>query len=256
MKTFLLLAASALMTSSSAFAFLPVSAVTSMTLPVYGIYMSTDATCTTGMTATIPLSTTPQLINFVANPVIGTASNLPATIGCVVIVIKNNFTSAWSSGSYTGQSTTNGGSGGPYNDSNCNGGGNNGSGAQICGNGSTQTVTWPTQITTDAAAIGLTLTTGTCVGSASEVVPLTLSTNSGCTGNTTADAGVAACSGANTDNWDMPTSVGDVHNGTKMTAPSTAGNLKFVVNPTNSFGGTGSSTCGNTSPPLFSFTAD
>lgn len=249
MKNIILITLFAAFASSSAFAYLPVSAVTSMTLPVYGIYMSSDPTCTTGMTATIPLSTTPQSINFVANPAIGTAASLPSTIGCVVIVVQNSFSSAWAAGPYT----TTGNSGG--SDNVCNAGGST-SGKQICGNGGSQTVSWPSQITTDAAAAGLTLTTGSCSGHASEIVPLVLSTNSACTGNNTADASISGCTGANVNNWALPTSSGDKSNGTHMTAPSTAGNLKFVVNPTNAFGNTGGGTCGNTAPPLFAFEAD
>jgi hypothetical protein len=247
MKKSLLMALSTILISSPAFAFLPVSAVSSMTLPVFGIYMSTDPSCTTGMQATIPLTTTPLPINFVANPAIGSGS-IPATIGCVVIVLQNSFTSAWTAGTYTGTST----GGVSDNIAACNSGNTTGAKAICHGDA----VVWPAQITADAAAIGLTLATGNCAGTTSEVVPMVLSTNSACTGNSTADSGVAGCAGgSSTNNFSLPTSAGDVLHGTLMTAPSTAGNLKFVVNPTNAFGATSTTACGNTSPPLFSFAA-
>jgi hypothetical protein len=255
MKKFLLMALSAVLISSPAFAFLPVSAVTSMSLPVYGIYMSSDPSCTTGLVATVPLTLTPQAINFAANPAIGSGS-VPATIGCVVIVLQNSFSSAWAAGTYTGTTTSNG-QGGPYSGSDniaaCNQGGTTTAKAICHGDA----VTWPTQITTDAAAIGLTLATGTCAGTLTEAVPLFLSTNSACTGNSTADANVTGCQGgSSTNNFSMPTSVGDLLHGTLMTAPSTAGNLKFVFSPSNCFGATSASTCGNTGPPMFSFAAN
>ena len=249
MKKSLLIAVSAILVSSSAFAFLPSTAVSTMSLPVYGVYMSADATCATGLVATVPLSKTPQTINFAANPVIGSGS-LPSSIGCVVIVIGNNLNVAWKSGTYTGTSQSNGGGGGPFSDGSCNPGGGT-PGSTIC-HGTNPT--WPPQITTDAAAAGLTLQTGVC-GSTTDVIPLVLSTNSICTGQLGADSAVPACAGGNVDNFVLPLTSSDPTHGTKLVSPSVTGNLKFVVNPSNAFGGTSSSTCGNLSAPLFSFAA-
>ncbi len=250
MKKSLLIAISALLVSSSAFAYLPVSAVTTMALPVYGIYTSSDPTCMTGMIATVALTKTSQTINFASNPTIGSGA-LPATIGCVVIVVGDSLSNAWAAGTYTTTST--GGGGSPVSDSSCNAGGSN-TGQKICNNG---TPTWPAQITADAAAIGLTLKTTSCSsGTTSDVVPLVLSTNSICTGQPVTDAAVTACNGGNINNFAMPTSAADASNGTKLTAPSAAGNLKFVVNPTNTLGGSiqnSVNTCGNIAAPLFSF---
>jgi hypothetical protein len=252
MKKNLFLALAAISVSSSAFAFLPTSAVTMMSLPVYGIYTSSDPTCTTGMIATIPLSLTPQTINFAKSPTIGQGS-VSATIGCVVIVVGNSLSNGWASGNYTGTSLDLGV--GTFNDSNCNSGGTS-NGQAICGNGSAKPVSWPTQITADAATIGLALTTGTCTGVQSQIVPLVLSTNSACTGQPGVDATIPACTGGFVNNFAMPTSVGDATHGTKLTAPSTSGNLKFIVNPSNTLGGSGTTTCGNTAAPLFSFAAN
>ena len=93
------------------------------------------------------------------------------------------------------------------------------------------------------------------MGKNSEVVPLVLSTNSICTGQAAADAGVTACQNVNINNWTLPTGANDATHGTKLVAPSVAGNLKFIVNPTNTLGGTQNGGCGNISAPLFSFGA-
>ncbi|MDB5037427.1 MAG: hypothetical protein JWQ35_955, partial [Bacteriovoracaceae bacterium] len=224
MKKFLVTAISAVFISSSVFAYLPVSALTTMSLPVYGVYMSADATCTTGMVATVPLTTTPKTINFAAaqSQSIG-SGNVPATIGCVVIVIGNSLSSAWSAGTYT---TTSGTGNNAVSDSSCNAGGTT-TGQTICN--SSAAVTWPQQIVTDAAAIGLTLT-NTCLAKTTEIVPLVLSTNSICTGQAAADASTAACVGVNMNNFTIPLTTTDATHGTKLTAPSAAGDLKFVVN--------------------------
>jgi hypothetical protein len=249
MKKLLMLSVCGLVASGPAFAYLPVSAITTMALPVYGVYMSADPTCVTGMVATIPLSKTPQTINFAANPVIGTADSLPVTIGCVIIVVGNSLSNGWAAGTYATSSQGN-------LDSVCENGGSS-TGQIICGNGRANPVSWPSQITTDAAAIGLTLATSSCAGVTTEVIPLVLSTNSICTGQSAIDSLVPACNTQNgTNNWKMPTTTNDATEGTKLTAPSVAGNLKFVVDPTNTLGGESGGQCGNISAPTFSFKAD
>jgi hypothetical protein len=245
----LMLIAPALLLSGSAFAFLPVASVTTMSLPVYGVYTTSDPACVTGFSATVPLSTTPQTINFAASPAIGTGP-VPATIGCAIFVIGNNLSNGWAAGNYTSTSSGDGG-GGPYPDSNCNSGGSS-TGQSICHG---INPTWPARIVTDAAAIGLTLVTGTCAGTTSEVVPLVLSTHSVCTGQTAADAAVPACAGGNINNFALPTSSADATNGTKLTAPSVEGDLKFVINPANTLGGQSGNKCDNIKAPLFSFVA-
>ncbi len=243
-----LFALSLMLASSPAFAYLPASAITSLSLPVYGIYMTADPTCTSGLVATVALSNTAQTINFASSAIIGSGS-IPSTIGCVIIVIGNSLTAGWAAGSYTGTSTNGGNN--TYNDSNCNAGGTT-TGQAICNSG---TVSWPSQITTDAAAVGLTLHTGTCTAVTTDVVPLVLSTDSLCTGQSTADALVTACAGGNINNFALPTSSSDATHGTKLTAPATTGDFKFIVDPANTFGGASASTCGNIAAPLFSFAA-
>jgi hypothetical protein len=246
----LILATLSLAFANSAFAFLPVSAITTLSLPVYGIYITADATCTSGFVATIPLSTTAKAVNFASNAAIG-AGSLPSTIGCVVIVAGNNLTTAWAAGTYTDSSKGGGGDSHSDNIAACTAGGAT-TDQHICrGN----TVSWPSQITTDAAAVGLTLSQTTCAGTSSDVIPLVLSTNSVCTGQSAADASVTACAGGNNNGFSLPTSTADPSNGIKLTAPSAAGDVKFVVNPSNTVGATSASSCGNISAPLFSFAA-
>jgi len=245
MKKQLLLSLSSFLLPVSAFAFIPAASISTMSLKVYGLYTSADPTCTAGMVATIPLSNTPQTLNFARTPTIGSGP-VSATIACVVIAIANNLSNGWDAGTYASTSSGN-------SDNVCNAGGSN-AGQAICGNGGAQAIGWPAKVIADAAAIGLTLTTGTCNGLTTEVVPLVLSTNAACTGNQIVDAGIGACSGGNINNFNLPTSAGDVHNGTNLNAPSAAGNLKFVVNPTDTLGSDGSS-CGNLAAPLFSFNA-
>jgi hypothetical protein len=241
MKKYLLVAASVAAIADPAFAYIPASSVTTMALPVYGVYTSSDPTCTTGLTATVALTKDPQELNFAENPTIG-AGPIPSSIGCVVIVIGNSLSNGWAAGSYT---TTSQG----YSDSACDAGGSY-TGQTIC---NSATIAWPSQITSDAAAVGLTLTTGSCTGSTSEVVPLVLSTDSVCTGQQTTDASVTACANGNVNNFTPPTTASDATQGTKLTSPSASGNLKFVVNPANTLGGESGNTCGNIAAPLFSF---
>ena len=85
MKKYLLVAAATLAISSPSFAYLSTGQITTLALPVYGIYMTADASCLTGLVATVPLTKTPQSVNFAAGTAIGSGT-LPATIGCVVIV--------------------------------------------------------------------------------------------------------------------------------------------------------------------------
>jgi len=250
MKNIFLSLVSFVFISANAFAYVPASAVTTMAIPVYGVYTSADPSCTTGMIATIPLTLTPQLINFAKHAAIGTGPT-SNTIQCVVIVTGNDLTNGWAAGNYTGTSANGGGA--SYPDSNCNAGGAN-TGQTICGNGGPQSVSWPAQITADAAAIGLTLATPTCVGSNSEIVPLVLSTNAACTGQSAADSLVAGCVPPhNMNNYHLPTTANDTTYGTKLVTPTGTGDLKFVVDPSNTLGGSGASSCGNISAPLFSF---
>ena len=238
-----------LLLSQLAHAVLPKSAITSMVLPIYGVYTTDDPLCLTNLTATVALKTTPENFDMMKSPTIG-AGEIPAGgIKCVVMVVKNDFSSVWSAGTYTG--TTSSGGGGSHSDNiaACNNGGSD-SHKQICSSSAT---TWPAKITSDAAAIGLSLTTGTCAGVVTEVVPLFLSTYAKCYGSSDTDASVPGCAGGNSNAWAAPTAADDTAHGIHLSSPAPSGDYTFIVDPTNAFGATGAASCGNNSAPIFSF---
>jgi len=227
----------------SAFGGLARSNVTDMTLGVYGIYLSADPTCQTGLIASVPLSTTPVAKNFAAavSPTLGSGA-IPSSINCVVIVMEDAVALTWAAGSYT--STTNGAS-----DSVCNAGGS--LSQKICR--SPNTVTFPSQIVTDAAAAGLTLTTS-CPASptGTEAIAIYLSTDAVCSGSNTDPA---SCN--NNNAFAPPSAAGDASAGILLTAPSVSGaSFTFVADPDGTTVGNNNGTCQSLGPPLFSFKAN
>ena len=226
---------------SPAFATIPGSAVTTAQLPVYGIYTTSDATCQTGLVAGIPLSKTPQTFDFTKSPVIGNGG-VASPINCVVIVAQAAFTGVLASGNYTG---TTGGN----NDSLCNAGcytradGRCNTAAPaaalpVCQNAATES--WPVQVQTDAATVGLTLPTS-CTHSITDIIPIYISSDSSST------------QGASTM-FNFPTGPNDAAHGIHLGgAPITPGtSLTFVNDPTGMFGGNFGG-CNNIGPPLWSF---
>ena len=246
MKRILVLGLLAGILPGAAWAELPGSAITSMKISIYGIYMTEDPTCQTGLIPTVPLQATATEEDLSQNPVLGSGP-IPAAIQCVIMVMQDHFTGTVAPGTYT--TTSIDWSGSTVPDSNCNSGGTYPQ--YICQG---DTVSWPSAIQADAAKVGLTLTTGSCPNPAtgSEVIPAYLSTYSACTGQQATDP--AACQN-NDDNFTPPTAANDTSHGLKLTEPSTAGDFKFVINPNGAFGATGASTCGDLNPPQFSFVA-
>jgi hypothetical protein len=240
-----------LVASGLAQAQLPASAISNLTLNIYGLYTTADASCQTGLVATIPLATTATAFNFATSPTLGTGS-VSSPINCVVLVLKDTTTIVYSAGTYT---TTSTGGGGTNNDSNCALGGT--LTQKIC---RSTPVTFPTQIVTDAAAIGLTLSSSCPASPAgTEVIPAYLSANAACTGVTSLDSGNAGCvttdSGNGPNAFAAPTAAGDTTNGIKLTQLAGAGgSYKFVVSVSNSVGGEGSGTCGAINAPTFAIT--
>jgi len=246
-----------LFSSTASWAGLALSSINTMNVTMYGMYTTSDPLCQTGLTATIPVSATGSTYNLVLGPTLGSGA-VSSSIACVVILMKNTVGYGWAAGSYT--SSSNQGS-----DSVCNAGGT--SNAIVCrGNNVnnspvTTTLTYPTQVATDAAKAGLTLATSCSQSSTgTEVVPLYISTYALCTGQTTADtaAGNASTCVSNGGSTNMvfqaPTAASDAAHGAKLTAPTSAASYTFKVDPTSSVGNSGNSACGSTSPPLFSLT--
>ena len=231
--------------AAPAFANLSRDAVTSLQVKLYGFYTTTDATCQTGLVATIPLSKTATLYDMAKSPTFG-SGNVASPIGCAIMVMANDLAESWAAGTYT--TTTSG-----LSDSVCNSGGSS-SGSHIC---RSQALSWPAQIQTDAAAVGLNLPSAcSSSGSSSEVIALYLSTYSACAGNVTNDtnAGRTQCiNGTNSTNtaFVAPTASGDTANGINISTPTSSSHYTFVVDPNNMFGNRNGS-CSD-SPPLFSF---
>ena len=238
------------------------SGVTSAKVMLYGVYTTADPLCATGLVATVPLSTTASPFEMTQSPTIG-AGQIPAGgINCVIMVMQNRFDSVVAAGTYT-TTTTSGNY--TYSDSACNAG-FTGTKQAICngptnyGNGvvAGKSVNWPAQIVTDAAAIGLTLTT-TCAGTTADTIALYLSTASSCYGQNAKDASITGCivSGNSTNNpWQAPTSTSDTAHGIHLATVPASTSYTFVVDPTGAFGATsnnGTPSCGNVSAPLFSF---
>ena len=252
MKNLLLLAFLLAAFVASAHAALPRSAVTSEAVWVYGMYTSADPFCETGLVATIPLSTTPKQIDFVLSPEIGNGP-IATPIQCVVFVMKDSIYAAWASGEYTGTTQGN-------DDTPCNSGGD--MTQTICRGGGEQSITvaWPSQITQDMDAVGLTPTTECPPGGTdgNAVVAVYLSPNSACTGVSSADP--AECYDAQYgfplyNGFMPPTASGDTQHGFNIAVPAEGqSEYTFVMDPDQTVGGMDNSTiCANVSPPRFSF---
>ncbi len=238
---------------------LPASAITALTVPVYGLYTTADPTCQTGLVATIPLTKTPTSINFATAPSLGSGPIPAGGIQCVVMVMQGDFTLGWKAGTYTG--TTKFGTS-TFSDANCNAGG----GEHLTGCiTSTSSPTWPAQVLSDLAALGLTGATS-CSGTAPPIVPLYLSSYAKCVGEVTADNAIAGgCEWSlntnvtpegyrSNDPGQPPTAAGDTKHGIKITAlPAGAKKYKLVVDPVPALGGNGGTSCGGIGPPRFSF---
>jgi hypothetical protein len=259
LSLFLFLALAAL--PSNAFAYLPVSAITQFVASVYGFYASQDPTCQTGLVAVLPLSNTPVAANIAANPSLGTSQNpLPNTVACLVVVLKNSGGPVViAPGTYTGM-TQNGANTYSDNIPACNNGGTLVPANTIFVNQG-QTMSWPTKIQQDAAALNppptllTTAPSGTATGN--EYIPFYYSTYSKCTGNIVADASAAGCvSGTNPvpNPYLPPTAPADFNHGNLLVSPASGGSIyRFFVDFSQSIGATGPSTCGLAQPALHGF---
>ncbi len=162
-----------------AHAFLPNTAYSSLPLTIYGVYTTSDPTCSKGFVATVPVTNAAQ-IDLTQTPNLG-AGPTSGTVGCAVVLLKNGMGPfKWNPGNYTG--TTSG-----YSDSACNSGGSTGSVSTICNGGSV--VSWPASILSAVTTAGLTpATTANCAGTGlvNTVVPIYVSTYSACTGKKSA----------------------------------------------------------------------
>jgi hypothetical protein len=238
---------------------LPASAITALTSQVYGMYTTSDATCQTGLVATLPLTATPTAVNFATAPTLGTGPIPSAGIACVVLVARGDLLLAWKAGTYTG--TTKFGTS-TYSDAACDGGGEE----RLMGCfGKTAGAAWPAKIAADLAALGLSTTTD-CSAPGGPITALYLSTYSKCIGEVTADNAIGGgCEWSlntnvtpegyrSNDLSSPPTGPADPKHGIHID-PLPAGTKKYklVVDPVPALGGNGTSSCGGIGPPRFSF---
>lgn len=212
------------------------SSITRMGTGIYGLYTSSDPLCASGFVATLPLQTTPRTVDLVNRPSFG-SGRIAKRVACVALVMRNQVNVEWSSGNYAGSDAVCN-SGGTVNPIICR---DTGSGAVA--------VDWPSDISNEMTALGLTKTTSCTAGAnGSEIVVVFLSTNSACTGNSVLDSATAGCGNANT--FRAPTSVSDTARGVKLSVESGRGSYRLVIDPDLSVGGSGGS-CQNVSPPKF-----
>jgi hypothetical protein len=249
MKRIILFSASLIFMHGVAHADLPASAISTMNLSMFGMYTTSDPTCQKGLTATIPLSATSTTFNFAASPTLGSGP-IASPINCVIFILKSGIIINYSAGTYTGTGT----GGSPSSDSACFAGGSISQG--IC---RSTTTNFPAQVVSDAAAVGLTLTT-TCPGSptGNEVIPVYISTYSACTGSTVLDAGNSTCvaidAGVGPNTFQAPTAANDTAHGLILSSVASGGSAyKFVIGVSHSVGGNGGS-CAAVSAPTFALT--
>lgn len=228
---------------SPAHAFLSRSAISSLKVTIYGVYTTSDATCASGWVQSF-LSATPTVADFVQQASLGTGSSA-TPINCLLLIAKNSMLTSVAAGTYTTTSSSN-------PDSVCNAGVTD-QAQHIC---HSVTPVWPSVVTTDAQAAGLTLAT-TCASSptGNEVIPIYMSVNAACTGQQALDGSNTLCgSGGGSGPVafvppETTSTAGSSAKGIKLTSiASPGGTIFFTVDPDQSMGGDGSSNCVDISP--------
>lgn len=242
----------------SAHAFLPLSAISSVKIVLYGLYTTADATCKTGWVSTLKFDKNASAQDFAsAGGIKLGAGSIADGTQCILMIIKNSGVFSTAAGSYT--TTSNG-----ANDNVCNSGTSNsttifyggasGNATQIAAG-----ATWPAATeapTIDMTAAGSTqITSYTGSETGSEIVPVYLSVNSLCTGSSANDS--SSCSTIDTNGGLAgsvpPTSTSDTSHGYRTVAPSADnGRYKFVVNMTNVVGNSGGN-CAFAAAPMMQF---
>ncbi|HTM44146.1 MAG TPA: hypothetical protein VL137_04280 [Polyangiaceae bacterium] len=249
-------------TSHKVNANLPANAINEVSMPLYGIYTTSDPLCQTGLVATLPIKSQPTLTNLAESPTLGTGPLPEHGIACVVIVAQDRFMLGWSAGTYTGTSHFGTST---FDDANCNAGGSEGP-LMMC-NDSPLAPTWPAQILDDLAAAGIAPAMDCSgAGDGTLAVPLYLSTAAKCVGEVVADTAIGgACDWSLNTNVtpegyrsntlsQAPTQLDDPLHGAHIDAlPAGLTHFKFIADPTPTLGGNGSNSCGGLNPPRFSF---
>jgi len=222
---------------ATSFANLPRSAVNSVGVTLYGVFTTADPTCQNSLVASLPLSKTPITSNFAVAPILG-AGSVPTKIACVVLVLANKIQINWSAASYSGS------------DSVCSAGGS--ASVNTCVG---TAVSWPALITSSAQAIGLSIANSCSVApTGNEIVPVFMSVNSNCTGNSVIDQNITGCSisGKSTSSVaQAPSTTNSTSSGARIPSTQSKGRIVFAVDPDQIVSGNGG-VCGLSTAPVFS----
>lgn len=232
----LLLCLIAALATTNAHAALSRSAFSALDVQIHGVFVSSDPSCQTGLVQTVPVSRGGNLVNFLSGPTLGSGF-VPGDVNCIVVLLRNSIGVRWNAGNYTGS------------DAACSNGGS--TTVYPC---TSRTVSMPSAISSAMAAAGLTETT-TCSSSpsGSEIVPLYISSNSACTGNSTTDSALGR-SGCDPNPFSYPTTGTNTSSGIIMTGSQAQNAYAIVIDPTGLIGGvaSGSSTsCTTATNPRF-----
>ncbi len=213
------------------------SNISNVGVTLYGVYMTSDPSCQTGLIASVPLVKTPTTSNFVNAPVLGSGV-VPVKVACVVLVVANQMQIAWQAGTYSAP------------DNVCAAGG----AAHVNPCVST-TIVWPSMISQNAQAIGLSMASSCgAVPLGTEVVPVYMSIHSACTGNSVIDQQISGCSlsGKTTSSISQaPSSMNNSSSGAKIQVLPVRGRIVFAVDPDQIISGQ-SGVCSAVSAPVFS----
>lgn len=222
---------------SEAWANLERSTISNVGVSLYGVFMTSDPNCQVGLIASVPLSLMPTISNFVSAPVLG-AGPVPKRLACVVLLVANQVQVTWQAGAYQAP------------DNVCNAGGTTNVNPCV-----STAITWPLTISQSAQAMGLSLSNscGT-TPTGSEIVPIFMSINSSCTGNSVIDAQTAGCTiaGKTTSSVSQaPSSINSSSSGARIQATAVSGRIVFAVDPERIISGQ-SGACKSASVPVFS----
>lgn len=226
-----------ILSQHQAWANLTRSNISNVGVSLYGVFITSDPSCQVGLIASVPLTKTPTSSNFVTAPVLG-AGPVPLRVACVVLVVANQVQVGWKAGTYSA----------PDNVCATSGTAN----VNPCTNAS---LTWPALITQSAAGVGLTLSNScplTPLGT--EVVPIYMSINSACTGNSVIDQQTTGCtvSGKTTSSVvQAPSTNSSASSGARIMDLPVNGRIVFAVDPDQIISGQ-SGTCAAVSSPVFS----
>ena len=226
-----------LLLASQAQANLARSNISNVGVSLYGVFITSDPTCQVGLIASVPLVKTPVSSNFATAPVLG-AGPVPLRVGCIVLVVANQVQVGWKAGSYAAP------------DNVCAAGGT--ANVNPCASAS---LSWPSIIAQSAQAVGLTLSTGcSATPTGTEVVPVYMSINSVCTGNSVIDQQTAGCTVAGKTTSTVaqaPSTNSSASSGARIQLLPVNGRIVFAVDPDQIISGQ-TGVCSAVSSPVFS----